>query len=101
MIQARRKLSRSGAAEVVAGAARNFFCVIISIEPMERFRGTWGHVTDQLNELEGLGTWITPIPSKRVVSFPDLGTRLASEARTAATQRLTEKKKLPRKVQMM
>ena len=27
---------------------------------MERFRGTWGHVTDQLNELEGLGTWITP-----------------------------------------
>ena len=28
------------------------------------------------------------IPSKRVVSFPDLGTRLASEARTAATQRL-------------
>ena len=27
---------------------------------MGRFRGTWGHVTDQLNELEGLGTWITP-----------------------------------------
>ena len=27
---------------------------------MERFRGTWGHVTDQLNELEGLGTWIMP-----------------------------------------
>ena len=27
---------------------------------MERFRGTWGHVTDQLNELKGLGTWIMP-----------------------------------------
>ena len=40
--------------------AQKFFCVRISIEPMERFRGTWGHVTDQLNELEGLGTWITP-----------------------------------------
>ena len=27
---------------------------------MELFPGTWGHVTDQLNEFEGLGMWITP-----------------------------------------
>ena len=27
---------------------------------MEHFRATWGHVTDQLNEFKGLGTWITP-----------------------------------------
>ena len=77
--------------------ARNFFCVIISIEPMERFRGTRGHVTDQLNELEGLGTWITP--TKQACSLvPRPGNETSKRGADSSNSKAYGEKKLPRKV---
>ena len=78
-------------------AAWESFCVIISIEPMERFRGTWGHVTDQLNELEGLGTWITP--TKQASSLvPRPGNETSKRGADSGNSKAYKIKTLPRKV---
>ena len=64
---------------------------------MERFRGTWGHVTDQLSELEGLGTWITP--TKQASSLvPRPGNETSKRGADSGNSKAYGEKKLSRKV---
>ena len=58
---------------------------------MEHFRGTWGHVTDQLNELKSLGTWITP--TKQASSLiPRPGNETSKRGTDSGNSKVTEKK---------